>query len=102
MSRSRSWAGLSRKTWSLDLYGQVAAAWVDVNNDGLLDLFVVNYLSWQYTDTALCNDYCHPRHYKGSPNQQLFLNQGDGTFKDVSKGEWGIRDHVRGRAWLLA
>ena len=24
---------------------------------------------------------------------QLFLNQGDGTFKDVSK-EWGIRDHV--------
>ena len=70
----------------------VAAAWVDVNNDGLLDLFVVNYLRWQYTDTALCNDYCHPRHYKGSPNQ-LFLNQGDGTFKDVSK-EWGIRDHV--------
>ncbi len=21
-------------------------AWVDVNNDGLLDLFVVNYLRW--------------------------------------------------------
>jgi hypothetical protein len=40
----------------------------------------------------LCCDYCHPRHYKGSPNQ-LFLNQGDGTFKDVSK-EWGIRDFV--------
>jgi hypothetical protein len=37
-------------------------------------------------------DYCHPRFYKGQPNQ-LFLNQGDGTFKDVSK-EWGIRDHV--------
>ena len=24
----------------------VGAAWVDVNNDGLLDLFVVNYLAW--------------------------------------------------------
>ena len=37
-------------------------------------------------------DYCHPRFYKGQPNQ-LFLNNGDGTFKDVSK-EWDIRNHV--------
>ena len=75
----------------------VAAAWVDVNNDGLLDLFVVNYLQWNYSDKPLCTidatpEYCHPRFYKGLPNQ-LFLNQGDGTFKDVSK-EWGIRDQV--------
>jgi hypothetical protein len=75
----------------------VAAAWVDVNNDGLLDLFVVNYLQWSYSDKPLCvindvPDYCHPRYYKGLPNQ-LFINQGDGTFKDVSK-EWGLRDHV--------
>ena len=74
-----------------------AAAWVDVNNDGLLDLFVVNYLQWTYSDKPLCiaegiADYCHPRFYKGQPNQ-LFLNQGNGTFKDVSK-EWGIREHV--------
>ena len=75
----------------------VAAAWVDVNNDGLLDLFVVNYMQWTYSDKPMCviesiADYCHPRFYKGTPDQ-LFLNQGDGTFKDVSK-EWGIRDHV--------
>ena len=68
------------------------AAWVDVNNDGLLDLFVVNYLQWTYVTKPICSDYCHPRNYKGTPNQ-LFLNQGDGTFKDVSR-EWGIRDHV--------
>ena len=39
-----------------------AAVWVDINNDGLLDLFVGN---------------------EGQP-AQLFLNKGDGTFQDIS------------------
>jgi enediyne biosynthesis protein E4 len=91
-------AGLDK--WNDPEYGPlwaVAAAWVDVNNDGLLDLFVVNYLQWTYSNIPKCvievvAEYCHPRYYKGLPNQ-LFLNQGNGTFKDVSR-EWGIRDHV--------
>src|ERR1700757_2161929 len=82
-------AGLDK--WNDPEYGPlwaVAAVWVDVNNDGLLDLFVVNYLQWAYSEKPLCvinnvPDYCHPRYYKGLPDQ-LFLNQGDGTFKDVS------------------
>ncbi|MGA8086637.1 MAG: CRTAC1 family protein [Terracidiphilus sp.] len=91
-------AGLDK--WNDPEYGPlwaVAGVWVDVNNDGLLDLFIVNYLQWTYSNIPKCviegvAEYCHPRYYKGLPNQ-LFLNQGDGTFKDVSK-EWGIRDHV--------
>ena len=75
----------------------ITAVWVDVNNDGLLDLFVVNYLQWDYATEPLCEykgvaDYCSPRSYKGLPDQ-LYLNKGNGTFEDVSE-QWGLRAHV--------
>jgi hypothetical protein len=74
-----------------------AAAWVDVNNHGLLDLVVINYLKWDVNTESLCPymgayDYCTPKRYDGQPNQ-LFLNHGDGTFEDVSV-KWGLRTHV--------
>ncbi len=74
----------------------VGAAWADVNNDGLLDLFVVNYVAWDFATEPVCDykgrrEYCHPKFYKKTPNQ-LFLNLGNGTFKDVS-AESGIRAH---------
>jgi hypothetical protein len=75
----------------------VAAAWVDVNNDGLLDLVVINYMQWKYAPEPLCSyrgfsDYCDPRIYKGQPDQ-LFLNKGNGVFEDVSAA-WGLRAQV--------
>ncbi len=74
-----------------------AAAWVDVNNDGLLDLFVVNYLRWEFATEPVCNlaggaDYCTPNFYKGQPCR-LYLNRGKGRFEDVSEA-WGLRKHV--------
>jgi hypothetical protein len=89
-------AGLAQPDKDYGPLWSVGAAWVDVNNDGLLDLFVVNYLSWDGTKEPSCTfkgmpDYCHPRFYKELPNQ-LFLNKGDGTFKDIS-AQAGIRQH---------
>ncbi|MGA3042577.1 MAG: CRTAC1 family protein [Bryobacteraceae bacterium] len=90
-------AGLSSKPdpeygplWS------VGGAWVDVNNDGLLDLLVVNYLQWNGSKEPVCLDnghkeYCHPKFYGKTPSQ-LFLNNGDGTFTDVSASS-GLRAH---------
>jgi enediyne biosynthesis protein E4 len=90
-------AGLDHPDPQYGLLWAVAAAWVDVNNDGLLDLFVVNYLQWDYEREPRCfhageSEYCSPSHYQGLPNQ-LFLNKGDGTFEDVSE-KWGIRSQV--------
>ena len=90
-------ASINRPDPQFGPFWEITAVWVDVNNDGLLDLFVANYMQWEYSDKPLCvvdgkADYCHPRYYKGQPDQ-LFLNNGDGTFRDASR-EWGLREHV--------
>jgi len=90
-------AGLGQPDPKYGPLWSIAAAWVDVNNDGLLDLFVVNYVQWEYTTDPACSysgqsEYCNPSYYKGLPNQ-LFLNKGNGKFEDVSE-QWGIRSHV--------
>jgi hypothetical protein len=90
-------AGLNRPDPQYGPHWGVTAAWVDVNNDGLLDLFVVNYVRWNYENEPRCwheklSEYCNPRSYQGLPNE-LYLNKGDGTFEDVSE-KWGIRSSI--------
>ena len=90
-------AGLNRPDTQFGPLWAITGVWMDVNNDGLLDLFIVNYLQWDFATEPLCEykgaaDYCSPRSYKGLPNQ-LFLNKGGGTFEDVSAA-WGVRAQI--------
>ena len=89
-------AGLNKPDAEYGPLWSVGGVWLDVNNDGNLDLFVTNYLLWNPDREPTClvfgkRDYCHPRYYRSTPNR-LYLGDGKGTFTDASASS-GIRAH---------
>ena len=66
-----------------------SALWFDFDRDGLLDLFVCNYVKWSPETDVFCSldgktkSYCTPEAYRGQ-TCWLFRNRGDGTFEDVT------------------
>lgn len=83
----------------------IAAAFLDADGDGLLDLFVTNY-GLDRTTARFCGDanrglrvYCHPKYFDPRPNQ-LYRNLGNGKFADVSV-ESGIAK-AKGRGMSVA
>jgi len=66
-----------------------SALWFDYDRDGLLDLFVCNYVKWSAEHDVFCSldgkhkSYCTPEAYRGE-TCWLFHNRGDGTFEDVT------------------
>jgi len=66
-----------------------SALWFDYDHDGLLDLFVCNYVRWSPEHDVFCSvdgknkSYCTPEAYLGS-TCWLFRNRGNGTFEDVT------------------
>ncbi len=66
-----------------------SALWFDYDRDGLLDLFVCNYVRWSPAQDVFCSldgthkSYCTPEAYRGE-TCWLLHNRGDGTFEDVT------------------
>jgi hypothetical protein len=66
-----------------------SAVWFDYDRDGLLDLFVCNYVRWSPEHDVFCSldgahkSYCTPEAYRGD-TCWLFHNRGNGTFEDVT------------------
>ena len=90
-------AGVSGVDARLGKLWGMSPGWFDYDNDGHLDLFVANYVVWDPRTEPRCGLpehplYCHPDNYRGLPNQ-LFRNNGDGTFRDVSAAS-GIAAHT--------
>jgi len=73
-----------------------AAHFLDMDKDGDLDLFVANYLDFTYENHMIRTSkgipkYAGPMDFPPMPNN-LFRNNGDGTFTDVSE-ESGVGEH---------
>jgi hypothetical protein len=90
-------AGLLRTHPQLAKTFSVAGGWFDYDNDGFLDLIVINYLKWSPETDVTCMNrgvsaYCSPNSYEGAPSL-LFHNNGDGTFTDVTESS-GILNHT--------
>lgn len=64
-----------------------SAQWADLNRDGLLDLYVCNYLQYDMIGAPVCRDgdgearLCRPQEFAAWDNR-AFIQQGDGRLLD--------------------
>lgn len=79
------------------VHWSTSAAWVDFDGDGLLDLYICHYVDWSPQNDPRCKGYgpdvpvdvCPPNRFNPLL-PQLFRNNGDGTFRDVTR-EAGLK-----------
>ncbi len=77
-------AGLTDAPWT------TAAAWCDLNEDGLLDLYFGSYVAWNFDTHRVCRmrnntpDVCAPQFFEGGVDA-FYWGAADGTFVDDSQ-----------------
>jgi hypothetical protein len=95
--------GAECRSWS------TAAAFLDYDGDGWLDLYVSCYGHWAFDEPhPFCGDeakmariYCPPSMIRPAPHF-LFRNRGDGTFEDVTQRAGVLRRDGRGMGVVAA
>ena len=78
-------AGVAAAGWS------TSAAFVDYDGDRHSMIFVMRYLTWDFSSNIWCGDrdaksrsFCHPNVFRPT-TLILYRNNHDGTFSDVSR-----------------
>jgi tetratricopeptide (TPR) repeat protein len=92
--------GISSNEWSL------SAAFADFNDDCLSDLYLVNYLNRDEVAARNCKHEgqprsCAPTMFQGAADC-LFLNNGDGTFRNVSEQSGIVQNDSKGLGLIVA
>lgn len=100
-SREDAARGIASDQWN------TSAAWVDINADGWLDLYVARYVDWSFQNHPFCagthpgeRDVCPPGAFRPVPDL-LLLSDGQGMFRDASQ-EFELARDGMGLAVLAA
>jgi hypothetical protein len=86
----RRFVDVTARSGLADAHFATSCAWGDIDGDGLLDLYVCNYVEADLKTYVPCASATTGRRYTCSPvafpavTHQLFRNRGGGVFEDVS------------------